>query len=91
MKRANTATVPIDVSQDTETVSSEEDENETDKDVHQAKLDVKKKKYERKFQNSWLSESIFKDCLEKRAGVPYCKFCDCKLSCAKTTIRRHTE
>ena len=61
MKRENTATVPIDVSEDTETASSEEDENETDKDVHQAKLDVKKKKYERRFQNLWLSESIFKD------------------------------
>ena len=50
MKRANTATVPIDVSEDTKTVSSKEDKNETDKDVHKAKLDVKKKKYEQKFQ-----------------------------------------
>ena len=86
LKRANTDTVPIEVSEDTETVSSEEGEYETDKDMHQAELNVKKKKYERKFQNSLLSESIFKDCLEKQAGVPYCKFFDCKLSCTKTVL-----
>ena len=100
MKRAST--VSIDGSQDVESVSSEDERNETDatifadeeqtRDVSQlTKANGKKKKYEQRFQNSWLSESQFKDWLEKRNGVPHCKLCHCKLSCAKTALRWHID
>ena len=51
----------------------------------------KKKKYEQKFLNSWLADPEFKDWLEKRNELPYCKLCECKLSCAKTALKRHKE
>ncbi len=72
MKRAST--VSIDGSQDVESVSSEDERNETDatifadeeqtrdraRDVSQlTKANGKKKKYEQRFQKSWLSESQF--------------------------------
>ena len=44
----------------------------------------------RSFKILWLSENQFKDWLEKRAES-YCKLCDCKLSCAKTALKRHIE
>ena len=52
------------------------------------KANRKKKRYEQRFKNSWLSESQFKDWLENRDGVPHCKICHCKLSCVKTALRR---
>lgn len=97
MKRTNT--VLIDSSQDVVNASSDSSEdkrNETDEQqtnhVSQlTKASGKKKRHEQRFQNSWLSESQFKDWLEKRDGVPHCKICHCELSCAKTAVRRHME
>ena len=54
-------------------------------------IEHKKKKYEQKFLNSWLADPEFKDWLEKRNELPYCKLCECKLSCAKTALKRHKE
>ena len=51
----------------------------------------KKKKYEQKFLTAWLADPEFKDWIEKRNELPYCKLCECKLSCAKTALKRHKE
>ena len=50
-----------------------------------------KKKYEQKFLNLWLADPEFKDWLEKQNELPYCKLCECKLSRAKTALKRHKE
>ena len=52
---------------------------------------TKIKKYDLKFQNSWLSDVLFKDWLEKRGEFAYCKFCDCKLCCTRTALKRHKD
>jgi hypothetical protein len=75
------------------TVESESESDLSDKDEPMAmgKPVTKKKKYEQKFLNSWLSEPQFKCWLERRKDVPHCKICDCSLSCAKTALKRHME
>ena len=45
-----------------------------------------KKKDVQKFLASWLAGVPFKDWLEKLGEVPYCKYCQCSLSCAKTAL-----
>lgn len=50
-----------------------------------------KKKYEQKFLSAWLTDPEFKEWLQKRNEAPYCKLCECKLSCAKTALKRHKE
>jgi hypothetical protein len=52
---------------------------------------AKKKRYVQKFLPCWLYDDQFKDWLEKRGETPYCKFCQCSLSCAKTALVRHKE
>ena len=70
---------------------SDSDNFISDEDETTGKPAVKKKKYEQKFLNSWLTEPLFAPWLEKREDVPYCKLCKCSLSCAKTTLKRHVE
>jgi hypothetical protein len=89
MKRAGSATI-----NDTNTSSeSESDASESvEKTREKAKQNpAKKKKYVQKFLVSWLTDVQFKDWLEKRGEVPYCKYCQCSLSCAKTALVRHKE
>ena len=89
MKRAGSATI-----NDTNTSSeSESDGSErVEKTREKAKQNpAKKKKYVQKFLVSWLTDVQFKDWLEKRGEVPYCKYCQCSLSCAKTALVRHKE
>jgi hypothetical protein len=55
------------------------------KRVHEDNIDhssasSKKKKYDQKFLNAWLADPEFKDWLEKRHEVPYCKVCECKFN-----------
>ena len=103
MKRVNTATAEEDNENSSDSYDSNHDESNpstqgatsTDEPTKSRKtVSLKKAKLPKpaqRFQNSWLSENQFKDWLEKRAGFPYCKLCDCKLSCAKTALRRHVE
>ena len=74
------------------TVESNSDGSDSDisnLDESGAKPVTKKKRYEQKFLHSWLSEPQFKQWLERRKDAPYCKICDCSLSCAKTALKRH--
>lgn len=52
---------------------------------------AKKKKYDAKFQNRWLYEDAFKDWLEQKDKIPYCKVCKISLSCARTALNRHKD
>ena len=98
MKRASTGCPASSAEhQDVENLSNSDEESNpatqaatlTDGPTRTTKTKSKKAKYEEKFQNSWLSDNQFKDWLEKRAEFPYCKLCDCKLSCAKTALKQH--
>lgn len=103
MKHVNIATAEEDIENSSDSYDSNHDESNpstqgvtsTDEPTKSRKtVSVKKVKLPKpaqRFQNSWLSENQFKDWLEKQAGFPYCKLCDCKLSCAKTALRRHME
>ena len=51
----------------------------------------KKKRYTQKFNAAWLSDKIFKEWLEKKDGLPFCKTCKTSLSCARTALVRHCE
>lgn len=73
--------------------SSEENTDELKK--QQSKQEGKKKRtYEQKFCNAWLSNANFKGWIQETKGtngnsVPYCKVCKVKLSCSKTALTRH--
>ena len=68
------------------------DTPDTDKEKEtNAKPPKKKKKYDQKFQRSWLTDDLFKDWLEKRDEAPYCKICKTSLSCARTALLRHKD
>ena len=89
MKRAAGAAI-----NDTSTTSSESESDgseSVEKQRKKAEKNPAKKKYVQKFLASWLVDVQFKDWLEKRGEVPYCKYCRCSLSCAKTALVRHKE
>ncbi|CAB4003218.1 zinc finger MYM-type 1-like [Paramuricea clavata] len=89
MKRVSSATInDIDTSSESESDGSESVEKQREKTKQNP---AKKKKYVQKFLASWLTDVQFKDWLEKRGEVPYCKYCQCSLSCAKTALVRHKE
>ena len=89
MKRAAGAAI-----NDTNTSSESESDGSESVEKQRKKAEknpAKKKKYVPKFLASWLADVQFKDWLEKRGEVPYCKYCQCSLSCAKTALVRHKD
>ena len=89
MKRAAGAAI-----NDTNTSSASESDGSESIEKQRKKAEknpAKKKKYVQKFLASWLADVQFKDWLEKQGKVPYCKYCQCSLSCAKTALVRHKD
>ena len=54
----------------------------------------KYKRYNQRFSSGWLTDSHFKDWIEKKKhggnAVPYCRVCKTNISCAKTALARHS-
>ncbi|XP_064082024.1 uncharacterized protein LOC135198424 [Macrobrachium nipponense] len=80
----------------TKMASSSENDYDTDKEK-QGKVQAvkKKKKFEQKFLDTWLTSPVFKPWLKKKTvegkHVPFCEVCSVKLSYAKTSLIRHSE
>lgn len=81
---------------ETESDSSEYETDREEKNIRPKSTLLKKQKvcrYEQKFSDIWLSNSLFKTWIEKKLVkgkyVPFCKICKTSLSCAKTALIRH--